>query len=225
MKIKFCICGSGDNQSVESGEGIQHLRHVVEQILNHAAEMRILHHWIHLPPTPTTAEATTNQILLYQAAQSGDWETAKRILDDRPSYGCARITQGGESLLHIAAMGKYTSFVRNLVNMLEESELELENNRGCTALYYAVLSGVVENAKVMCEKNHRLPTIRGYDRMIPINQAALLGHKEMVSYLYHVTPFKKLTERELVELLDATIRNDMYGMHACLLPTIYLLIT
>lgn len=98
---------------------------------------------------------------------------------------------------------------------LKAEDLELKNDRGCTAFCYAVVSGVVENAEVMIIKNQKLSTIRAYDEMIPIHQAALLGHKEMVSYLYTVTPFEELIYEERVELLEATIRNDMYGMHAC----------
>ncbi|XP_031125217.1 uncharacterized protein LOC116027652 [Ipomoea triloba] len=155
------------------------------------------------------AQGPYHQIIC-KAAKRGDWESAKQILDINVKYACDRITKGGDRALHIAAAGKHSEFVKQLVMRLNPEDMELKNDRGCTAFCYAVVSGVVANAKVMIIKNRNLSTIRAYDDMIPIHQAALLGHKEMVSFLCTVTPFQELIYQERIELLEATIRNDMY---------------
>ncbi|XP_019184618.1 PREDICTED: uncharacterized protein LOC109179571 isoform X2 [Ipomoea nil] len=149
---------------------------------------------------------------LYYAALKGDWKIAKTILRGNGNYGRERITKTGETVLHVAAAGKNTTFVRKLVEMLDPSDLELANKRGRTAFCYAAISGVVENARVMMQKNHKLPTIRGHDEFTPIQHAALNGHKKMVSYLYEVTPFEGLALSERIEILDATVQNDIFDV-------------
>ncbi|XP_031123974.1 protein ACCELERATED CELL DEATH 6-like isoform X2 [Ipomoea triloba] len=150
---------------------------------------------------------------LYQAAKTGDWKTAKEILGGNPDYVRQRITTGGETVLHIAAAEKHTLFVKKLVEMLGASDLLLKDDRGCTALYHAVTSGVVENAKVMIKKNSELLTIRTYDEISPIQYAALLGHKEMVSHLYKTySPFAVLPYWEIEDFLKTIILNDMYDV-------------
>ncbi|XP_031124143.1 ankyrin repeat-containing protein NPR4-like isoform X1 [Ipomoea triloba] len=149
---------------------------------------------------------------LYYAALKGDWKIAKTIFLENMNYVRERITKTGETVLHVAAAGKNTTFVRKLVEMLDPSDLELRNERGSTSFCYAAISGVVENARVMMQKNHKLPTIRDHDKFTPIQLAALNGHKKMVSYLYEVTPFEGLAPSERIEILDATVRNDIFDV-------------
>ncbi|XP_031125214.1 ankyrin repeat-containing protein ITN1-like [Ipomoea triloba] len=148
---------------------------------------------------------------LYHAAINGDWKTAEGILLDRPNYARDSITTRKDTVLHVAALGGNTLFVRKLVEMLMSSEdLEVQNDYGCTPFYNAVVSGVVENAKCMIEKNDSLPRIRSYGEITPIHQAALQRHKDMVSYLHTVTPLEYLERHERIELLKITIYNHMH---------------
>nr|GMD96671.1 ankyrin repeat-containing protein At3g12360-like isoform X1 [Ipomoea batatas] len=155
---------------------------------------------------------------LYHAAINGNWKTAEGILRDNPSYARDSITKRKDTLLHIAAVGGNTLFVRKVVEMLKSEELEVVNEYGCTAFYNAVASGVVENAKCMIEMNQNLISIgaggadsNNNNKIAPIYQAALLRHNKMVSYLYTVKPLVDYLDRkDLIKLLVMTIYNDMH---------------
>ena len=71
---------------------------------------------------------------------------------------------------------------------------------------------VVIIAKEMVKKSAHLPLIRSNEGRTPFYIAALLGRRDMVSYLFFVTPLKDLTLDERMEILVATITYDMYGM-------------
>ena len=49
---------------------------------------------------------------LYQAALSGDWDTAEGIYESFPGEVNDRITKRGETALHIAAAAEHTHFVK-----------------------------------------------------------------------------------------------------------------
>nr|GLL49330.1 ankyrin repeat-containing protein NPR4-like [Ipomoea trifida] len=155
---------------------------------------------------------------LYHAAINGNWKTAEGILRDNPSYARDSITKRKDTLLHIAAVGGNTLFVRKVVEMLKSEELEVVNEYGCTSFYNAVASGVVENAKCMIEMNQNLISIgaggadsNNNNKIAPIYQAALLRHNKMVSYLYTVKPLVDYLDRkDLIKLLVMTIYNDMH---------------
>ncbi|KAL2474103.1 Ankyrin repeat family protein [Forsythia ovata] len=149
---------------------------------------------------------------LYRAALRGDWKAAKTALSLDRTIACIEITERGDRALHIAAAAKQTAFVHNLVEHLNTNDLELEDKHGNTAFCFAAVSGVVEIAKVMYEKNKNLPTIRSSIGQTPLEMAILLGNREMVEYLYPITPLKDLNSKEYMGILVATIHTDMYDI-------------
>nr|XP_023903616.1 ankyrin repeat-containing protein ITN1-like [Quercus suber] len=85
----------------------------------------------------------------------------------------------------------------------------LENNDKRT-----LIGGEVIIAEEMVEKKEKPTLIRREKRMkyTPLYIAALLGRREMVSFLFGVTPFKDLSRGERIELLVATISYDFYDI-------------
>nr|XP_016450194.1 PREDICTED: uncharacterized protein LOC107775034 [Nicotiana tabacum] len=163
-------------------------------------------------PGGRKTKCRTPQQILYQAALRDDWESAEPILEKDLSLGRAKMTKRGERVLHIAAVARSTRFVQKLVNKLEESDLELPNNGGTNAFCFAAASGVVKIASIMRDKNNKLPNIISKHGSA-ITMAALLGHKDMVVYLYEVTDLAALDNLERFELLEATIQHELYGMN------------
>ena len=94
---------------------------------------------------------------------------------------------------------------------MTEEDLALQNKDGNTAICFAAATGIVEIAKVMVDKNKKLPMIRGNQGKTPVYMEALFGHREMVSYLYSVTDFGSLPRHEKISLLLGTISADLYG--------------
>ncbi|CAA3005728.1 ankyrin repeat-containing At5g02620-like [Olea europaea subsp. europaea] len=149
---------------------------------------------------------------LYRAALRGDWKPIETALSSGKKIASTKLTERGDTILHIAATAKQTSLVYNLVKHFEKSDLELLNNEKNTAFCFATVSGVVEIAKVMYEKNNNLPKIRSSLEKTPLEMAILLQKRKMVEYLYPITPRKDLKPEEIRDIFLATIHADMYDI-------------
>ncbi|CAI9272249.1 unnamed protein product [Lactuca saligna] len=130
----------------------------------------------------------TTGIPLYEASIKGDWKAAKAILDKRLELVRYSITENGETALHVAASAKSTKqvedFLENLIEYMDKTDLELENNSSNTALCLAAAAGNVKMVKIMVKKNKALVAITGSQHMTPLYMAALFGHYEVVKFLY-----------------------------------------
>ncbi|XP_038680563.1 ankyrin repeat-containing protein NPR4-like isoform X2 [Tripterygium wilfordii] len=153
----------------------------------------------------------TLYVPLHLAALKGDWGTAKEFLVLKPHAVSARITSNLDTALHVAAGARQTKFVEELVKLMTPDDLALQNKVGNTALCFAAASGVTKIAELMVSKNKMLPSIRGSKGATPLCMAALLGHKDMVWYLYSVTQKEDLTEYDRIQLLVAAISAELYG--------------
>ncbi|BFG19579.1 hypothetical protein CerSpe_058530 [Prunus speciosa] len=148
-------------------------------------------------------------VILHLAALSGDWDIARKFLQLKPQAVRAKITKGSETALHIAAGAKRTTFVEELVKWMTSNDLELKNDVGNTALHFAAVSGIKKIAEVMVDKNPTLPQIRGIKDLTPLHMATLLGHREIVWYLYDKTI---LMDRDHMGLLISAITADLYDV-------------
>ncbi|KAK3188907.1 hypothetical protein Dsin_028468 [Dipteronia sinensis] len=149
---------------------------------------------------------------LLLAALKGDWDFAREFFITNPEAVRLRITRNQETVLHIAAGARHTKFVEELVSWMTREDLTLQNNVGNTALCFAAASGVKKIAEVMVNKNRKLPSIRGSKGATPLCMAALLGHREMVWYLYSVTNEEDQNEKDRIELLVAVINAGLYDV-------------
>ncbi|KAD7479068.1 hypothetical protein E3N88_02204 [Mikania micrantha] len=127
---------------------------------------------------------------LYEASIKCNWKAAKAILDKNKELVRYSITENGETPLHVAASARGDSkrveeFVKKMVEMMGEKDLELQNKNYNTALYLAAVTGNVETVKIMVKDNRKLLTIPGANRsMMPLYAAALFGNKDVVDYIY-----------------------------------------
>ena len=68
----------------------------------------------------------------------------------------ARLTKSWDRLIHIAIHSKCINFVKELVEYGTAEDLAIENLNKDTGLSIAAVSGMVEIAKLMIEKNNKL---------------------------------------------------------------------
>ncbi|KAK6797046.1 hypothetical protein RDI58_004747 [Solanum bulbocastanum] len=154
----------------------------------------------------------TMYVPLCQAALGGNWEKAREFFTLHPDATSARITKGWETALHIAAGANKVQFVEELIKLMSPLELALQNKYENTALCFAAASGLTRIAKVMVMKNRFLPMVRGSKGVTPLHMAALLGHREMVWYLYSVTDHQYLSKEDYISLLIATINSNLFDV-------------
>ncbi|KAH7571393.1 hypothetical protein JRO89_XS04G0037000 [Xanthoceras sorbifolium] len=127
---------------------------------------------------------------LYLAALRGNWEIAKRIIDRDPEVLTARLSMLSMTVLHIAAYSGHSRFVEKLVEMMSPEEVAVQDISENTALHYAAISGIVNGAKALVEKNHGLTQVKALGTYIPLHSAVYPGAlkgKDMASYLARVT--------------------------------------
>ncbi|XP_040998947.1 ankyrin repeat-containing protein At5g02620-like [Juglans microcarpa x Juglans regia] len=152
---------------------------------------------------------------LLQAALEDDWEAAEAFIQKNPNYDLgAPITKEEGTALHNAAAAKRTRFVKELVKRMTPEQLEVKTKpSNCTALYFAAQSEIVTIAEVMVKKNKYLPLIpKDAIEFLPLYAAIKTGNRDMVSYLYSVTPIQELNSLDHINLLNATISTDLYDM-------------
>ncbi|KAJ0017463.1 hypothetical protein Pint_12314 [Pistacia integerrima] len=172
-------------------------------------------------------EKRNKRFKLYLAALEGDWDTFQRLIYLNPEINRkTKLSEGGDTALHLAAGARRTSFVKKLLQFMQKEDLSIRNNAGNTAFFLAVASGTVEIAKAMMEKNEDLVKNRENSMMernedfvknrrdsyiLPLHQAALMGNKEMVEYLYEATGDKLLDDNDRFELVVNLIDHGLYG--------------
>ncbi|KAG6671796.1 hypothetical protein I3843_16G025700 [Carya illinoinensis] len=107
---------------------------------------------------------------------------------------------------------------------MEPEELAMEASNGCTALYFAAQTEIVTIAEVMVKKNNNLPSIYPEDHIevSPLYAAINTGNRDMVSYLYSLTPVENLASVDRMRLLFAAIHTDLYDTALKILNTLKL---
>ncbi|KAD7479069.1 hypothetical protein E3N88_02205 [Mikania micrantha] len=158
---------------------------------------------------------------LYEASIKYNWKAAKAILDRKPELVRYSITENGETPLHIAALASGDSkrveeFVKKMVEMMGEKDLELQNKNHNTALYLAAVTGNVETVKIMVKDNRKLLTIPGANgKMMPLYAAALFGNKDVVDYIYEESRILSDDDGWSRDsrgwLIEKLVENDKFG--------------
>jgi ankyrin repeat protein len=101
--------------------------------------------------------------------------------------------------------------MKELLKWMSQKDMEIRNIKGAATLHYAAQSGIVEIVEQLVKVNNKPLLIQDYKENIPLHIAACQGNTNMVSYLFSVAPFERLTSNDHNRLLLDTIYNDMYG--------------
>nr|GEY54347.1 ankyrin repeat-containing protein [Tanacetum cinerariifolium] len=129
-------------------------------------------------------------IPLYEAAITSDWESAKVILDKRPELVRYAITDGGDTILHIAVSAEdiimAEIFVNNLLDRMESEDLETKNCPGDIALTLAVAKGSILMFELMLNKHKALLSINRTLTLGALSSSTEHGNLDMALYFYNV---------------------------------------
>ncbi|XP_028763100.1 uncharacterized protein LOC114721450 [Neltuma alba] len=144
---------------------------------------------------------------LYKAICDNNWEIAKALLEEKPNALTSTITAFGETPFHVAAFFGHANIMEELLKLLENPEfLETIDHCGYTPLLAATVTGSIEVAKCLVDKNSYPPCIPYYPRSeLPVTSAFVSGHHEMGHYLYSQTRLEYLQPRHLGHPLGPTL--------------------
>lgn len=154
---------------------------------------------------------------LYKAALKGDWQSAWQFFNHDIEAVTAKITIHSETVLHVAVgSGNTTNFVKEFLKIiLTDTLVNLRDRAGQTALHSAAISGNVEVARLLVDKDPGLTNAPSDSLLLPIHLAALYANKDMVSYLLTVTrddvDFNPFADNSGIDLLNLVILAEFYG--------------
>ncbi|KAG2674862.1 hypothetical protein I3760_13G157200 [Carya illinoinensis] len=140
------------------------------------------------------ARGFTEYATLYNAVREGQWDVARDFLENDPNSLSARITQLGQTALHVAVVAQQDDIVEKLVEVMFPGDLEIRDDEGLTALAETAIRGSLQMAKCMINRNGYLITIgnkRGLN--IPLVLALRFERsRKLVHFLYVCTPLEVL---------------------------------
>lgn len=146
----------------------------------------------------------------------GDWVTTKAFLDHDPDAVRASISPTNETALHVAILAGHAHIVKELVKLMTPKDLELRSGLGETALTTAAISGVTKMAKAIVEQYPSAVCVGNEHGQIPVIVASFYDQKDMVRYLYSVTPIEELSPEKGTNgatLLNFLVSANIYGEH------------
>ncbi|ESR45910.1 hypothetical protein CICLE_v10003360mg [Citrus x clementina] len=149
---------------------------------------------------------------LTRASLKGETKEIEGLLEkDYRSILCAAITDGHQTVLHVATGAKRTSFVQQLLNFMDPEDLILQDENGNTAFCFAAAAGAVDIANLMLKKNPSLLGIRGSKNMPPLYFAALFGQTDTASFLFHRSK-KELTTEDRKVIFITSVDTGLYAL-------------
>ncbi|RVW32768.1 hypothetical protein CK203_086325 [Vitis vinifera] len=152
---------------------------------------------------------------LFKAVDDGDWVTTKAFLDHDPDAVRASISPTNETALHVAILAGHAHIVKELVKLMTPKDLELRSGLGETALTTAAISGVTKMAKAIVEQYPSAVCVGNEHGQIPVIVASFYDQKDMVRYLYSVTPIEELSPEKGTNgatLLNFLVSANIYDI-------------
>ncbi|XVF00261.1 hypothetical protein REPUB_Repub03eG0269900 [Reevesia pubescens] len=145
----------------------------------------------------------------------GDLEGVKRFLEKYTSvFLYSSIINGYETALHVAVGARQVHVVKYLVQQKNSKEFELRDGIGNTAFCVAAATNSVEIAKILAEKNPKLPFLRGACEKTPLNIAAVYGYPDMIRFIYQKFQdhIPHLNDKELEEIFFGCIHAGLFDL-------------
>ncbi|KAM6546987.1 hypothetical protein CsatB_027723 [Cannabis sativa] len=170
---------------------------------------------------------------LFHATLSGDYTTAKKIIEENPNILKKDFLESKgrkETVLHVAVGAKQAKyFVRQLLRDFEDYiDVSLKDSMGNTAFFSACAAGILDIVDEFLKlKNCRdFITIPGGGDVSPLYIAVSFGHGKVASRLYYQTksfyqnyfsPRNDLHQRRNYGIFFQCICNDLYDLALILL--------
>ncbi|KAB2613692.1 hypothetical protein D8674_036008 [Pyrus ussuriensis x Pyrus communis] len=148
--------------------------------------------------------------------ESKDWDNAIKFLGEHPGLGSARTSSNGTAL-HKAVQPFNKCSVPNieqLVELMKREDLEIQDSKGYTALYYLVEERPerVEVAKRMIAKNDKLLTILPNQQSLVVRAERQEEGERMARYLYSLTPRETLSVTNGAHLISLGFRLKRFDI-------------
>ncbi|XP_024040350.1 uncharacterized protein LOC18040904 [Citrus clementina] len=130
---------------------------------------------------------------LYKMTQKNDWRGVEDFVGEHPDALTDKI-DGHKTIFHLIAMllvdvesDEGTCLVDNLASIVVPEALARQNRHGRTALHFCAAKGNLKAIKVLMKYKPDLTNVRDNEGTLPVQLAALYGHKDTFQYLLKET--------------------------------------
>jgi len=156
----------------------------------------------------------SEHIDLYEFVVKGDLKGTSSYL--RENSNAILRASSGKTVLHVATMKGHLKIVKKLVNFGKEPLVEMQDEKGYTALALACYSGDMDIAKCIMNGICRMKVVAipNNNGEIPLLLAADSGHKNLTRFLFFKTPsdvLKHESSHHKVLLLERCIKAHIFG--------------
>ncbi|KAL5757542.1 hypothetical protein ACOSP7_020153 [Xanthoceras sorbifolium] len=158
-----------------------------------------------------TGESLNYYRPLFNAAQSGNWKSAKSFIDRDPNALTARITAvGSKTVFHVAALSCQWGLVLKLLELIVSPEsIVVQDVLGNTVLHYVAQGGSLKTAKELVKKNFDLLQIVNQTGELPLVHSICSDSKELVWYLTLITRVESPSSLEILRSLIGSGYTDI----------------
>ncbi|XP_010550279.1 PREDICTED: ankyrin repeat-containing protein ITN1 [Tarenaya hassleriana] len=140
-----------------------------------------------------TRQENITYISLFKSIDRGDFDAMKEFLNKNHEALTSKTMSNGDTPLHKAVLSGHIKIVEEIVRQIHDPNfLETKNDSEMTPLTYAATGGIVRIAECLVTKCSDLVSIGNKKGHIPVVVASLYGHRDLVRYLYSVTPLRDL---------------------------------
>ncbi len=116
---------------------------------------------------------------ILKAAQQGDVDTVKKLLNENPDLIKTK-DEHGITPLHAASYGGYKEIIELLLS--KGTDVNINDNNGRTPLFFAAGNGSIDICTLLIEKGAKINVANKYDRT-PLLYAIWRNHKDLAEFL------------------------------------------
>lgn len=159
------------------------------------------------------------QTRLFKIAIQGKWDLVVELYRKEPRACRAKITESGDTALHLAVSDGQEYIVEELVHLISIEDLQIPNERGDTPLHIAASMGSVRMCACIANLKELLVGARNVNSETPLFLAALNGRKDAFLCLHYICtatyiripPYNYCRRKDGDTILHCAIARNYFG--------------
>ncbi|KAJ4717264.1 Ankyrin repeat [Melia azedarach] len=155
---------------------------------------------------------------LCKMIQENDWKCVEDFVGDHPEALTTKISGDSKTIFHYIAnftrddVEGAVFLIDKLASKVHPSTLEQESSAGLTVLSLCAIIGNTRASQSLVKYNTNLPNVCS-NQWLPVQDAAVYGHKDTVQYLVQVTTKENLVGSQGASLISELIKSNLYGQY------------
>lgn len=139
-----------------------------------------------------------------------NWDAVMEFIRLYPEAVRATHPSNGMTALHYAIDNEMQHVAKELVQLMTEDDLAIQDEDGDTALHGAALA---ENASDHMTETSKCMAILNSSDETALLAAFTVGNYKLAEYLYSVTPFESIRDKDAAQIIYEGLRDKKLGTY------------